>query len=66
MANARSSDFRYNDSGYSDMTAFEALNNVRREEYKQIISELKAVANKYGYRIVGTIQLKEIESESDN
>ncbi|MBQ7033668.1 MAG: hypothetical protein IJN25_08445 [Clostridia bacterium] len=52
MAKARYPDFRYNDSGYPDLTAFEAINNVRREERKQLISELKALANKYGYRIV--------------
>lgn len=65
MAKARHPDFRYNDSGYPDLTAFEAINNVRREERKQLISELKALANKYGYRIVSIIQLKEIESDSD-
>lgn len=65
MANSRQPDFRYNDSGYSDLTAFEALKNVRREERRQLIYELKALANKYGYRIVSTIQLKEIESDSD-
>ena len=65
MGNSRQPDFRYNDSGYFDLTAFEALNNVRREERRQLIYELKALANKYGYRIVSTIQLKEIESDSD-
>lgn len=49
---------RINSSGCADITAYEAIKNVRREERRRLIAELKALANKHGYRIVSTIQLK--------
>lgn len=54
-----------NASGCTDITAFEAIRNVRREERRKLIEELKAVAQKHGYRITGKIQLQDIEY-SDN
>ena len=63
MASKRNPDMRYNDSGYTDLTAYEALKSVRQEERRNLIAEMKALANKYGYRIVSTIELKEIESD---
>ena len=65
MVNSRSPNEKYNESGYADGTAYLALQNIKREERKKIISELKAVANKYGYRIISTIELKEIEGDLD-
>ena len=32
---------KYNQSGYKDMTAFEAVQNVRREERRKLIAEIK-------------------------
>ena len=39
---------RINSSGCADITAYEAIKNVRREERRRLIAELKALANKHG------------------
>ena len=57
---------RLNGSGCADITAYEAMKAVRREERRNLIAELKALANKHGYRIVSTIRLKDIESDFTN
>ena len=53
-------------SGCTDVTAYEAIKNVRREERRKLIAELKALANKHGYRIVSTIQLKDMDGDYPN
>ncbi len=50
-----------NASGCTDMTAYEALQNVRREEKRKLIEELKSVAQEHGYIITSRIELKEIK-----
>lgn len=55
-----------NNSGCVDITAYEAMKAVRREERKNLIAELKELANKHGYRIVSTIHLKDMESDYPN
>lgn len=57
---------RLNSSGCTDITAYEAIKNVRREERRKLIAELKALANKHGYRIVSTIQLKDMDGDYPN
>ena len=57
---------RLNSSGCTDITAYEAMKTVRREERRQLISELKALANKHGYRIVSTIRLKDMDGDYPN
>ena len=57
---------RLNGSGCTDITAYEAMKAVRREERRNLIAELKALANKHGYRIVSTIRLKDMEGEHRN
>ena len=57
---------RINSSGCTDITAYEAIKNVRREERRKLIAELKALANKNGYRIVSTIQLKDMDGDYPN
>ena len=57
---------RINSSGCADITAYEAIKNVRREERRRLIAELKALANKHGYRIVSTIQLKDMDGDYAN
>ena len=57
---------RRNSSGCTDITASEAIKNVRREERRRLIAELKALANKHGYRIVSTIQLKDMDGDYPN
>ena len=57
---------RINSSGCADITAYEAIKNVRREERRKLIAELKALANKHGYRIVSTIQLKDMDGDYPN
>ena len=54
---------RINSSGCADITAYEAIKNVRREERRRLIAELKALANKHVYRIVSTIQLKDMDGD---
>ena len=57
---------RLNSSGCTDITAYEAVKAVRREERRRLIAELKALANKHGYRIVSTIRLKDIDGDYPN
>ena len=57
---------RINSSGCTDITAYEDIKNVRREERRKLIAELKALANKHGYRIVSTIQLKDMDGDYPN
>ena len=45
------------------MTAFEAVQNVRREERRKLIAEIKALARKHGYIITGQINIKEITDD---
>ena len=54
---------RLNSSGCTDITAYEAMKTVRREERRKLIAELKALANKHGYRIVSTIRLKDMDGD---
>lgn len=56
---------KYNDSGYMDSTAYEALKNIQREERHHLISELKKLAQKYGYMIVSTIELRAMGGGKD-
>lgn len=55
-----------NGSGCTDITAYEAMKAVRREERRNLIAELKALANRHGYRIVSTIRLKDMEGDYRN
>lgn len=57
---------RLNGSGCADITAYEAMKVVRREERRKLIAELKALANKHGYRIVSTIRLKDMDGDYKN
>ena len=56
-------DERHNISGCKDTTAYEAMQNIRREERRALIGKLKSLANSYGYRIVSTIRLKELDGD---
>lgn len=60
MANTKNSD-KYNDSSCRDMTAYEALRNIQREERRNLIAAIKALANEHGYKVVSLIELEEIE-----
>jgi hypothetical protein len=51
----------FNTSGCKDMTAYAAIKNVQRDEKKKLIEELKAYAEKYGYKIVGIVRLEEFK-----
>ena len=57
---------RLNSSGCTDITAYEAMKAVRREERRNLIAELKALANRHGYRIVSTIRLKDMDGDYKN
>lgn len=50
-----------NASGCRDETAYEAMKNIRREERKKLIAEIKELAARYGYEIDCRIDLKEIK-----
>ena len=56
MPNTKKPDMRFNDSGYKDSTAYEALQNVQRQERRNLIYELKELAKSRGYRIISTIE----------
>lgn len=57
---------RLSGSGCTDITAYEAMKAVRREERRKLIAELKALANRHGYRIVSTIRLKDMDGDTPN
>ncbi len=63
MPNTKNPDMKYNDSGCKDMTAYEALRNVQREERRKLITAIKALAKERGYRIVNVIELEELEGD---
>ena len=54
---------KYNDSGCRDMTAYEALRNVQREERRNLIAAIKALAKERGYKIVNVIELEELDGD---
>ena len=64
MPNTRNPDMKYNDSGCKDMTAYEAVRNVQREERRKLIIDLKQLAEKKGYRIVNDIELEELDKNN--
>ena len=49
-----------NKSGCKGKTAYEAIKNIRREERRKVIEEMKAVAEKHGYLITSKVSIKEI------
>ena len=57
---------RHNGSGCTDITAYEAMKAVRREERRNLIAELKALENRHGYRIVSTIRLQDMDGDFTN
>ena len=63
MPNTKQPDMRYNDSGYNDSTAYEALQNVQKQERRNLIYELKELAKSRGYRIISTIELKALDGD---
>lgn len=50
-----------NASGCKDLTAYEALKNVRRAERKRLIADITELAARRGYEITSNIQLKELQ-----
>ncbi|MCC8169665.1 MAG: hypothetical protein LIO59_04780 [Oscillospiraceae bacterium] len=52
-----------NQSGCVDYTAFKAIKNTAKTERKNLIEDLKQLAEKRGYRIVGKIRLDEIKED---
>ena len=63
MPNTKNPDMKYNDSGCRDMTAYEALRNVQREERRNLIAAIKALAKDHGYKIVNVIELEELDGD---
>lgn len=63
MPNTKKPDMKYNDSGCRDMTAYEALRNVQREERRNLIAAIKALAKERGYKIVNVIELEELDGD---
>lgn len=54
-------DERNNDSGYRDPTACKALRNAKKQERRDLIQKLNALANQHGYQIISIIKLREID-----
>ena len=65
VANSRIPKYKYNQSGCKDATAYAAIENIRRGERRKLIDKLKLLANSYGYRIVSTIRLEEMDGDDD-
>ena len=63
MSNTKKPDMKYNDSGCRDMTAYEALRKVQREERRNLIAAIKALAKERGYKIVNVIELEELDGD---
>ena len=63
MSNLKNADLKYNDSGCRDMTAYKALRKVQREERRNLITAIKMLARKRGYRIVNAIELEEVDGD---
>ena len=58
---------KYNKSGYKDLTAYYAIQNIEREEKeterrKKLLSTIFYIADLAGYRIEGRISLKDKKS----
>ena len=66
MPNSKNPDMKFNDSGCKDMTAYEALRNIQREERRNLISTIKALAKERGYRIVNVIELEELDGDMND
>lgn len=49
-----------NGSGCKDLTAYEAIKKIRREEKRRLIEDIKELAESRGYRITSVIRLEEI------
>ena len=54
-------DERNNDSGYRDPTAYKALRNAKKQERRDLIQKLNALANQHGYQIISIIKPREID-----
>ena len=63
MPNTKNLDMKYNDSGCKDVTAYEALRSVQREERRNLIAAIKALAKERGYKIVNVIELEELDGD---
>ena len=63
MSNTKKPDMKFIDSGCRDMTAYEALRNVQREERRNLIAAIKALAKEHGYKIVNVIELEELDGD---
>ncbi len=51
-----------NGSGCKDLTSYEVIKKIRREEKRRLISELKELAASRGYRITSVIRLEETDN----
>ena len=54
-------DERTNDSGYYDPTAYRALQDMKKQERRELIQKMNNLANQHGYQIVSIIKLREID-----
>lgn len=52
---------KVNASGCRDETAFKAVKNIRHVERRNLVEELKSLANQYGYEITNHINLREVK-----
>ena len=52
---------KFNGSGYKDVTAYNAIRNAERDNKTKLIADIKAMAERRGYKVIGYIRLKEIK-----
>ena len=51
----------FNGSGYKDATAYSAIRNAEHDNRTKLIADIKAMAERRGYKVIGYIRLKEIK-----
>ena len=51
-----------NGSGCKDLTAYEVIKKIRREEKHRLIEDIKALAESRGYRITSVIRLEDMDN----
>lgn len=61
----RKDNIRYNGSGYSDPTAFQAYKNIRKDKSNlasKVAKTIQNVAHLAGFEIVGRVTLRDVET----
>jgi hypothetical protein len=64
-------DLKYNQSGYADPTAYEAISNIIKEEKEldkkvhKLISVLKLIIDWAGFELIGRIEIRDKKTRKE-